>query len=68
MPVFYEKLVLQPSAYVRKILDFLDIPFNESVLHHQVPETDGDTEPLKMRPSGYIFDNSLATDVLRPQP
>lgn len=35
MPVFYEKLVLQPSAYVRKILDFLDIPFNESVLHHQ---------------------------------
>jgi len=35
MPVFYEKLVLQPSAYVRKILHFLDIPFNESVLHHQ---------------------------------
>jgi len=35
MPVFYEKLVLQPSAYVRKILDFLDVPFNESVLHHQ---------------------------------
>jgi len=35
MPVFYEKLVLQPSAYVRKVLQFLDIPFNESVLHHQ---------------------------------
>lgn len=35
LPVFYEKLVLQPSAYVRKILDFLEVPFNESVLHHQ---------------------------------
>lgn len=35
LPVFYEKLVLRPSEYVRKILDFLDVPFNESVLHHE---------------------------------
>lgn len=33
--VFYEQLVLHPELEMRKILGFLDIPWNESVLHHE---------------------------------
>lgn len=35
MPVFYEQLVLQPELWMRRILKFLDIPWNNSVLHHE---------------------------------
>lgn len=35
MPVFYEQLVLQPELWLRRILKFLDIPWNSSVLHHE---------------------------------
>ena len=34
MPVYYEQLVLHPQETMHKILDFLDIPWNEAVLHH----------------------------------
>lgn len=34
MLVFYEQLVLHPERWMRKILTFLDVPWNESVLHH----------------------------------
>jgi protein-tyrosine sulfotransferase len=32
--VYYEQLVLHPGEWMRRILEFLDIPWNESVLHH----------------------------------
>lgn len=35
MMVYYEQLVLHPEEWMRKILDFLDIPWNDSVLHHE---------------------------------
>jgi len=31
----YEQLVLNPSVWMHKILDFLDVPWNASVLHHE---------------------------------
>lgn len=33
--VYYEQLVLHPELEMRKILEFLDIPWNDSVLHHE---------------------------------
>ena len=33
--VYYEQLVLHPAEWMRRILEFLDIPWNESVLHHE---------------------------------
>uniref|UniRef100_A0A7E4VSY5 Protein-tyrosine sulfotransferase n=1 Tax=Panagrellus redivivus TaxID=6233 RepID=A0A7E4VSY5_PANRE len=33
--VHYEQLVLHPEKEMRKLLNFLDIPFNDSVLHHE---------------------------------
>ncbi|XP_058128119.1 protein-tyrosine sulfotransferase [Anopheles ziemanni] len=35
MMVYYEQLVLHPEQWMRKILNFLDIPWNDSVLHHE---------------------------------
>ncbi|KAG8335794.1 protein-tyrosine sulfotransferase-like [Homalodisca vitripennis] len=35
MMVYYEQLVLHPAHWMREILDFLDVPWNESVLHHE---------------------------------
>lgn len=35
MMVHYEQLVLQPKKSMEKILEFLEIPWNESVLHHE---------------------------------
>ena len=35
MPVYYEQLVLHPKDSMKKILKFLDIPWNEAVLHHE---------------------------------
>lgn len=35
MMVYYEQLVLHPEDSMRKILKFLDVPWNESVLHHE---------------------------------
>lgn len=35
MMVYYEQLVLHPEQWMRKILKFLDVPWNESVLHHE---------------------------------
>ena len=31
----YEQLVLHPEAEMRKLLDFLELPFNSSVLRHE---------------------------------
>nr|CAD7392314.1 unnamed protein product [Timema cristinae] len=31
----YEQLVLHPREWMRKILHFVDVPWNESVLHHE---------------------------------
>ena len=33
--VFYEQLVLQPKKTIENILQFLDIPWNDNVLHHE---------------------------------
>ncbi|CAL1543362.1 unnamed protein product [Lymnaea stagnalis] len=35
MPVYYEQLALHPREWMERILRFLDIPWNESVLHHE---------------------------------
>ncbi|UYV81133.1 TPST2 [Cordylochernes scorpioides] len=33
-PVHYEQLVLHPREHIKRILDFLELPWNDSVLHH----------------------------------
>ncbi|KAK3796559.1 hypothetical protein RRG08_057810 [Elysia crispata] len=35
LPVYYEQLALHPREWLVRILKFLDIPWNESVLHHE---------------------------------
>ncbi len=35
LPVYYEKLVLKPETEMRKILEFLNISWNDAVLHHE---------------------------------
>lgn len=35
MLVYYEQLVLHPEEWMRKILNFVDVPWNQSVLHHE---------------------------------
>lgn len=35
MPVHYEQLVLQPKPWMENILNFLNVPWNDSVLHHE---------------------------------
>lgn len=35
MPVYYEQLALHPDLWMHRILDFLDLPWNSSVLHHE---------------------------------
>ncbi|XP_071094005.1 protein-tyrosine sulfotransferase 1-like [Haliotis cracherodii] len=35
MPVYYEQLVLHPELWMRRILNFLELPWNQSVLHHE---------------------------------
>ncbi|GFN95475.1 protein-tyrosine sulfotransferase 2 [Plakobranchus ocellatus] len=35
LPVYYEQLTLHPKEWMVRILKFLDIPWNESVLHHE---------------------------------
>ncbi len=34
MIVYYEQLVLHPETWMRQILKFLDIPWDNAVLHH----------------------------------
>ncbi|KAK7497477.1 hypothetical protein BaRGS_00011319 [Batillaria attramentaria] len=35
MPVYYEQLALHPREWMLKIVKFLDLPWNETVLHHE---------------------------------
>lgn len=35
LPVYYEQLVLHPEQTLRGILEFLHLPWNETVLHHE---------------------------------
>ena len=35
MVVYYEQLVLHPKKWISLILDFLDLPWNENVMHHE---------------------------------
>jgi protein-tyrosine sulfotransferase len=35
LPVYYEQLVLHPQQMLHNILTFLDIPWHDSVLHHE---------------------------------
>jgi len=35
LPVIYEQLVLHPEQWMRKILAFLELPWTNSVLHHE---------------------------------
>lgn len=36
LPVYYEQLVLRPQEWLRKILQFLEVPWNDTVLHHEL--------------------------------
>lgn len=33
--VYYEQLVLHPEREMKRLLSFLDLPWNTSVLHHE---------------------------------
>ncbi|RWS08996.1 protein-tyrosine sulfotransferase 2-like protein [Dinothrombium tinctorium] len=35
LPLHYEKLVLNPKFWLQKLLSFLDVPWNDSVLNHE---------------------------------
>ena len=35
MPVFYELLVQEPEKWMRLVYDYIGLPFNPDVLHHQ---------------------------------
>ena len=35
LPVIYEKMVLHPEQWMRKILNFLELPWDDAVLHHE---------------------------------
>jgi len=35
LPVIYEQLVLHPEQWMRKILSFLELPWDDSVMHHE---------------------------------
>ncbi|XP_038059083.1 protein-tyrosine sulfotransferase 1-like [Patiria miniata] len=35
LPVYYEQLVLHSEDWMRKILEFLDLPWDDVVLHHE---------------------------------
>ena len=35
LPVHYEQLVLQPMSETKRIFDFLNIPYDTAVLHHE---------------------------------
>lgn len=36
LAVPYEQLVLHPKVWLEKILKFLDVPWHDSVLHHEL--------------------------------
>jgi protein-tyrosine sulfotransferase len=33
--VYYERLVLDPRPQIERILDFMGLPWDENVLHHE---------------------------------
>ncbi|PIC39422.1 hypothetical protein B9Z55_011113 [Caenorhabditis nigoni] len=35
LKVYYEQLVLHPEAQMRRITEFLDVPWDDRVLHHE---------------------------------
>nr|XP_027227381.1 protein-tyrosine sulfotransferase-like [Penaeus vannamei] len=35
LPVYYEQLVLHPEEWMKKILTFLEVPWDDAVLHHE---------------------------------
>merc|ERR1712126_324420 len=35
LPVIYEQMVLHPEQWLRKILSFLELPWDDAVLHHE---------------------------------
>ncbi|KAH9417150.1 Protein-tyrosine sulfotransferase [Dermatophagoides pteronyssinus] len=50
-PVYYEQLVLNPTKWMHKILDFLDVPWNSTVLHHEKLVEMGDISLSKLERS-----------------
>ncbi len=50
LPVYYEQLVLHPKQWMQKILNFLDVSWNETVLHHEKHIDNGDISLSK-----YVF-------------
>jgi len=42
LPVYYEQLVLHPKKWMYKILNFLGVSWNETVLHHEKHIDNGD--------------------------
>ncbi|ELU02303.1 hypothetical protein CAPTEDRAFT_188754 [Capitella teleta] len=54
LPVYYEQLVLHPEAQMNKILTFLEIPWNDLVLHHE--ETIGKKNGVSLSALEYSTD------------
>lgn len=51
LPVYYEQLVLHPKQWMQKILNFLDVSWNETVLHHEKHIDNGDISLSKLERS-----------------
>ena len=35
LPVFYEQLVMHPQVWIEKIASFLNLDYNDAMLHHE---------------------------------
>lgn len=62
LPVHYEDLVLRPMAETKKILEFLEIPWNDNVLHHE--QHLGDIQLSKLEKSTDQVQRPLYLDAL----
>ncbi|KAF7492005.1 Protein-tyrosine sulfotransferase [Sarcoptes scabiei] len=51
LPVHYEQLVLNPTKSMHRILDFLNLPWNDTVLHHEKLVEMGDISLSKLERS-----------------
>ena len=61
LPVIYEQLVLHPEQWMRKILNFLEVPWNDRVLHHEaeINKKDGISLSKVERSSDQVLKQSV---------
>lgn len=77
LPVIYEQMVLHPEQWLRKISNFLEVPWNDAVLHHeeQINKKGGISLSKVERSSdqvgsrclgGFILDENIYFQVIKP--